>query len=89
MKRILHLLVGAATFIAVVFFGISCKTTNRIYIDDNIEQIHYVVVWETDRERVDAVFDTKSEAETYVSTFDSFHNYAILEKRGILALTLE
>ena len=56
---------------------VGCKTGDK----KPTSNTSYLVVWESDEERVDAVFYTKHEAELYVKLFEFSHNYKILEKK--------
>ena len=56
---------------------VGCKSVGK----EPTPNMNYLVVWESDEERVDAVFYTRHEAELYVKLFENSHNYKILEKK--------
>jgi len=81
MKKILYhgylFVFALLLFWAMVLVG--CKTGNEQ--SKSLGQMNYLVVWENEEERVDAVFYTRHEAELYVKLFENSHNYKILEKK--------
>jgi hypothetical protein len=57
--------------------SVGCKSVDK----ELTSNMNYLVVWESDEERVDDVFYTRHEAELYVKLFENSHNYRILEKK--------
>ena len=57
--------------------SVGCKSVDK----ELTSNMNYLFVWESDEERVDAVFYTRHEAELYVKLFENSHNYKILEKK--------
>lgn len=79
MKKILYhgyLFVFTLSLLLVIAL-VGCKSVDK----ELTSNMNYLVVWESDEERVDAVFYTRHEAELYVKLFENSHNYRILEKK--------